>query len=321
MVIRLSSADALAPPVRRLSWFVVVVGVIGIAALVVLRVPLAVHVAYLAFFAVVAFVVYTDTLAPDPQTELHLDGRRLRRIQGLDQVGWQELPLPDPAVLVIDVVAGRHASCQLVALSGDARTVVVGATSYEMARGLGEALAQALGAPLSDLAGEPLQARAGALARAIEAEAPPARPWGASAWRDDLGLHLGLRAFGLAGFVIEMILVVPVLGFLFLVSGGNWGIPVLGLGLLALAFGARTHVDLTPRGASVRLLNAWLPLGQDRLLSWEEVDKVHVVADGGLAGIRFVTGAGSTFVPTPSRAAARWAAAEIRRYLLERAPR
>jgi hypothetical protein len=361
VAIRVRSAAALAVPVRQLAWFVVVVGLTGLAALAVLRVPAAIELVYVAFFALTAAIVVWDTqsagLRVEGELELHLAKRRLERRTGFAILGWERLVLPTAAVLVVDnggpadtrrMIAGLGHACRLIAVpvangvaldalwtslrDGDPPhgVPIVESVGYDVARGLSESLSRALDWPVFDLASSepewrmpteldvPLASRLDALIRGIPADDPSARPWGVARWTDPVGTHLGLRAFGLAGLIAQVGLAVPLLGFLYLLSGGNLGIPLLGAGLLAFGYGVRTEIDLSPRGAAIRPLNVWLPLGKVTLVSWEQVEQVHAVVDRGSVGIRFVTDGGSVLVPTSSRAAARWAAAEVRKYLLDR---
>lgn len=360
LAIRVRSANQLAIPIRRLAWFVVVVGMTGLAALSVLRVPFLVDGLYVGFFALVAFVLWTDTrtagIQLDGELLLDVPGHRIERHAGLANLPWTALSLPSTAVIVIApapgvdtrrLIGGLGRPCRVTVvpyLSGnedglweraDTAEDVPGAVrvleeaEYEAARGLSEALGRAFGWTVFDLAGDeperrpaslldvPLAQRVDELVASIPATEIGRRPWGVTAWRDAVGLHLALRSAGLFGLVTEIAVAIPLLSLLFLLSGGNWGIPLLGVALLVFAFGGRTFVELTPNRAGLRSVSAWLPLGQERLLAWEEIEQVQVVAERGMCGLRFVGDHGTTFVPAPSRAAARWAAVQIRRYLLE----
>lgn len=348
-------SPSLTPSIRGLAWFVLIVGVTGFAGLVILRVPAIMHLIYLAFVALTAAVVWSDAHKTGARItgELRLDGQRLTRIAGFDGVGVQPVLFPRHSVLIIEPLPGldtkqligrgtRH--CRLVAVPlGDADVlweqariegvaphglVVLEHASFDVVRGVAEALALHFRWEVFDLAGEaerrgardvdrPLIERVDTLSRAIGTEVPQSRPWGAAAWRDAAGAHLGLRDLGLFGLILQVLLGVPLLGLLYLMSGGNLGIPLLGCALVALRAGSRTIIDLTPDRLHLRPLVIWLPIGRQIDLRWTQIEQVQAVLDRGSIGLRFATDVGSIFVPTSSRAAARFAAMEVKRYLYD----
>lgn len=348
-----------AAPARGLAWFLIVVGVTGLAGLAVLRVSATVNLAFVLFFVLTAIVVYADAQKAGARVsgELAVDAkaRRLTRTHGFPSLGWSELALPATAVIVVEpvreidtkrIVGSMQVACRVIAVPCEdpitawegvrlARAaphgmLILDQISYDEARGVAEALCRALAWDMIDVTAEPerrapteldrpLIARGEALAKAIATDVPTRRPWGASSWTDPHGTHLGLRDIGLAGLILQLTLSVPALALLYLASGGNAGIPLLGAVLLVLRAGNRTIVDLTADHLAVRPLTVWLPLGDEVVLPWTEVEAVQAMTDRGMVGLRVVTDAKSAFVPTSSRAAAQWAAVQVKRYLGERA--
>jgi hypothetical protein len=354
-VVRARTAHLVGPSVRRLAWFVVVAGLTGLAGLAVLRAPAAVDGVFFLFWLGSAALVWSDSrhaaLRFEGEIKVDVPNGRLTRLSGLAALGWTDLRLPPRAVLVLKPVpgwdgrrwiAGQERPVRLSAVPEahgaealwqaaaqdqlpDGVTVVPGA-DYDVSRGLAEALARAFSWPLFDLTAaaperrdpedlqRPLQERLAALASPAD-DPPRSRPWGVTSWDEPAAALVAVRTFGLAGLIAQMALAVPMLALLYIASGGNLAIPMLGAALLALAAGGRTHVELTPRRVAIRPFSAWMPLGAERILAWEEVEQLQVVEDRGAVGVRFVTDGGSVFVPAPSRVAARWAAATIRSYL------
>lgn len=356
-VIVARTAPELQGSIRGLAWFLVVVGVTGLAGLAVLRVPASVHLAYLVFFVLTAVVVWADAQEGGARVtgELGYANGRLTRMTGFSALGWSELVLPARGVIVLETIAEldtkrlvgeMERACRVIAVPTEdavatweavrfVRKAPIGLTvvpqaSFDVARGIAEALSEALTWDMIDLTADPerrgsdeldrpLADRAEALAKAIATDVPAGRPFGASRWTDATGTHLGLRSIGPFGLVGQLALAVPLLALVYLLSGGNLGIPLLGAALVLFRFGGRTIVDLRPDQLVVRPLTLWLPLDDETTLSWTQVEGVQAVTDRGSVGLRIVADDGSVFLPTSSRAAARWAAQEIKRYLAERA--
>ncbi len=356
-VIVARTAPALHGSIRGLAWFLIVVGVTGLAGLAVLRVPASVHVAYLLFFLLTAIVVWADAQEGGARVtgELGFANGRLTRMSGFSAVGWSELVLPARGVIVLETIAEldtkrlvgeMERACRVIAVPTEdavatweavrfVRKAPIGLTvvpqaSFDIARGIAESLSRALAWDMIDLTADPerrghdeldrpLSDRADTLAKAIATDVPSSRPFGAARWTNATGTHLGLRSIGLAGLIGQLALAIPLLALVYLLSGGNLGIPLLGAALVVLRAGGRTVVDLRPEQLVVRPLTVWLPLDDETVLSWSQIEAVQAVTDRGSVGLRIVADEGSVFVHTSSRAAARWAAQEIKRYLAERA--
>lgn len=355
-VIVARTAPALRESTRGLAWFLIVVGVTGLAGLAVLRVPASVHLAYLVFFVLTAIVVWADAQDGGARVtgELGCANGRLTRMTGFVALGWSELVLPARGVIVLEtigeldtkrLVGEMERACRVIVVPTDdplatwdavrfVRKAPLGLTvvpqaSFDVARGIAESLSRALSWDMIDLTADPerrgpddldrpLADRAEALASAIATDVPSGRPFGAARWANSTGTHLGLRSIGAVGLVGQVALAVPLLALVYLLSGGNFGIPLLGAALVLLRAGGRTVVDLRPAQLVVRPLTVWLPLEDETVLSWSQIEAVQAVTDRGSVGLRIVADEGSVFVPTSSRAAARWAAHEIKRYLAER---
>jgi hypothetical protein len=357
-VLQIRSAAPVSRPLRASAWLLVVCGFSALAALVVLRAPLWLDAtALVALFTGTAIVgrrAHGSRVQLQGEIVVDPSLHRLERRRGLEALPWSTLDLPETGVLVFEAVPsaeparafrvsvarlphGRDADALWqAALAAHASaapltdTAVVAEGSYDQARGIAEGLARGLGWLLFDLASTeperrdpdaldvPLHDRLETLLAHLPAGRSGRRPWGVSVREDDAGVHLALRSSRLGHLIVDALLAVPVLALLFLLSGGNFGVPILGVSLMFLAFGGRTHIALTPRGAVVRNVTLWMPLGLERILRWEDVEQLQVVVVRGGAGLRFVTDAGSAFVPAPSRSGARWAADRVRAYLVER---
>ncbi len=207
---------------------------------------------------------------------------------------------------------------------------IVDTTHYEIARGLSEMVAKAMGWPTFDLTASqperrlpedldrPFVRRKQAILDTLPASAGR-RPWGATAHADGETVEIALRTTSLFRLVVEVVLVGPLLALLFVISGGNWGLPLLGVLMMVFTFGGRTHIELTPQRAIFRTVSVWLPLGQEQILAWDQIEQIQVLTERGRCGIRFVGDSASVFAPSPGRKAAQWAGAEIRRYLIAQA--
>lgn len=355
IVVRTSAAHR--SSARGLAWFVGTVGITGLAGLGAMRVPDAWYVGFTAFLALTSLVVAWDAREGDAaaagEIAVPAGVAPIHRVRGLDQLGWDSLALPERAMLVIGwsaadpraPVAERERGCRVIAapclaesslwpaLQASRRlpdgVTVASDVPYDLARGLADALGGARGWAVADLTADPelrrppelhvpLASRASVLSEALEVTPSPRRPSGASVASDGAGTYLGLRDLGWPGLVAQALVAAPLLGLLFVLSHGHPGVPAVGIAALALRAGGRTRVDLSPEGIVVRPLTAWLPLDDEIAFSWREVQAVQAVTEGGAVGLRLVTEAGSAFIPTSSRAAARWAAWQIRRYLAAR---
>jgi hypothetical protein len=355
MLLRARLIGSLTPSVRPIAWVLAVAGLLGLGGLAALHAPVGVHALFAAIVAVASLAVYWDALRASAWLEgdLVVDaaGRRLVRRQGLDALRWSELTIPVAGEVVVRFSGQKLDTRSLLGRTGERCTVslvgaggldaagqpapgvettdVISLVPYDLARAWGEALSRALGWPVVDLASahperrdardidRNMEEHRAQLARALP-EARLRRPFGAAAWRTDAGLTLRVRTGSLSQLLVDAALGVPLLFALLLIAGGNVGAVVFGVLLFLLAVGGRTQLELTPDRMVIHTVNLWLPLGGEVSVWWTDVEQVQVVADRGRVGLRIATARGSTFVPTSSRAAARWVAAHVRRFLLDR---
>lgn len=356
LLLQVRSAARLAPSLQPIAWVIVVAGVLGLGGLAALRVPWTVDATFVVFVAGAAAIVYWDAqragVKLDGELIVDTTARRLERRAGLEALAWDRLDVPALGAVVVDLAGQKLDTRVLLGRTGErCRVSLVGADDldhawvnaaslprlevlspipYDLARAWAEGLSRALGWPIFDLASaHPERREAGEIERSMAdhrhhlASTLPEvrghrRPWGAAVWRTENGMYLGIRTGSLAQLMVDAALGVPLLIALFLLSGGNAGIVLFGVLLFLLAIGGRTRLQLTPDRMIVHTVNLWLPLGGEISLWWTDIEQVQVVMERGLVGLRISTNKGSTFVPTSSRAAARWGAAQIRRYLLDR---